>query len=59
MFSEGDTALPASGMGAISEQLATHLPDGALHFSTPVKTVTQDTVTLASGETRHVGLNLG
>lgn len=42
-------------MGAISEQLAAHLPDGALHLSTHVKTVTHNTVTLASGETRQAG----
>jgi phytoene dehydrogenase-like protein len=55
MFSEGDAALPANGMGAISEQLAADLPEGVLHLNTPAHTVTPNFVTLASGETRQAG----
>lgn len=53
MFSEGDTALPSGGMGAIAEQLAAPLPAQTLHLNTQVKTVTHNSVTLASGETRQ------
>ncbi len=51
MFSEGDIALPAHGMGAIAAQLVAHLPDEVLHLNTPVQTVTHNAVTTASGET--------
>lgn len=35
MFSRGDVALPARGMGALAEQLAGRLSDGALRLSWP------------------------
>ena len=50
MLSIGDAAIPARGMGRISEQLAARLPDGALRLSTPVDVVDKTTVTVAGGE---------
>jgi phytoene dehydrogenase-like protein len=37
MFSRGDVALPAQGMGALAEQLAARLSDGALCLRSPVR----------------------
>lgn len=39
-LSEGDSAVPAAGMGAITEQLAGRLPDGSVHLETAVTAVT-------------------
>jgi phytoene dehydrogenase-like protein len=50
MFSLGETALPAGGMGAIPGQLASRLLPGTLRFSHRVDSVAQGGVTLASGE---------
>lgn len=50
MLGAGDAAVPANGMGSISDQLAARLPSGALRLSTPVATVTATEVTLAGGE---------
>ena len=50
MMAEGDTAVPARGMGAISEQLAATLPAGTLRLGAEVTAVAPDGVTLAGGE---------
>jgi len=50
MISQGDTALPAGGMGSIPEQVASRLLPGALRFCTKVDSVAREGVTLASGE---------
>ncbi len=39
MLAEGDTVLPAAGIGAIPEQLASTLPADAIHISSPVRAV--------------------
>lgn len=36
MLAEGDTAIPAAGMGAIAEQLASHVPEDRFHFNASV-----------------------
>lgn len=50
MFSTGDAALPAGGMGAIAEQLAAGLPPGSLRLQAPAVKITGGAVELASGE---------
>ena len=50
MFSEGQAALPANGMQAIPEQIASHLDDGTIQFNTRVEAIDDGTVVLASGE---------
>ena len=50
MFSAGDTALPAYGMGQISEQLSSCLPDGAIRLNEAVSEIAADRVILQSGE---------
>lgn len=50
MFSAGDTALPAYGMGQISEQLSSYLPDGAIHLNEAASEIAADRVILHSGE---------
>ncbi len=50
MISQGDTALPAGGMGSIPEQVASRLLPGALRLCTRVDSVAREGVTLASGE---------
>lgn len=50
MFSAGDTALPALGMGKIPEQLADHLPDDAVRLNEAVNEVAADQVILQSGK---------
>ena len=42
MLSEGDTAIPAAGMGAIPEQLASRLPAGTVRTSSPVRALRAD-----------------
>ncbi len=49
MFATGATAVPARGMGAISEQLAAKLPFGVVKLNTPVEEVWGHRVRLASG----------
>lgn len=51
-LSEGDSVVPAAGMGAITEQLASRLPDATVFLDTPVTAVTAGaipTVTTARG----------
>ena len=50
MFSLGGTALPARGIGAISEHLASQLPAGTIRLQTPVQRVDSGAVTLENGE---------
>jgi len=50
MFSAGDAALPAAGMGAIPGQLAALLPRERIRLRTEVVRIERMTVTLASGE---------
>jgi phytoene dehydrogenase-like protein len=50
MFSQGDTALPARGMGQIPKQLAAGLPDGCIRMNSPVSTIDSKRVTLQNGE---------
>jgi phytoene dehydrogenase-like protein len=49
MMAEGDTVLPALGMGAIPNQLAARLPDGSIHLNCPVAAVSDRKITLADG----------
>jgi phytoene dehydrogenase-like protein len=51
MFTAGDIAIPADGMGAIPRQLADGLPQGTLRLSTTVSSLTDRTVYLTNGET--------
>lgn len=44
MLSDGDSAVPATGMQAIPEQLGARLPDGALRLATPVESATATSV---------------
>jgi phytoene dehydrogenase-like protein len=50
MFATGDAALPARGMGAISDQLAGCLTEGALRAGARVAAVDGSGVVLSSGE---------
>lgn len=50
MLSEGESAVPAAGMGAIPAQLAAGIPDGAIRLDAPVVAVDATTVRLADGE---------
>lgn len=50
MFSEGYAALPISGIGAISEQLANKLQNTTLRFNQPVRQVKSGSVILKGGE---------
>jgi phytoene dehydrogenase-like protein len=50
MFAAGDAALPARGMGAISDQLAGCLTEGALRAGARVAAVDGSGVVLSSGE---------
>lgn len=50
MFAEGETAVPAAGMGAIPRQIAARLPADAVRLNCPVAAVDRGKVTLQSGE---------
>jgi phytoene dehydrogenase-like protein len=50
MFSQGAIAVPARGMGAVAQQLASRLPPGTVRTATPVKGLQDGVVSLASGE---------
>jgi phytoene dehydrogenase-like protein len=50
MFDRGGTALPALGMQAIPEQLASFIPPEAIRLNAPVTGVAPQEVTLDSGE---------
>ena len=49
MLSAGDAAVPAQGMGAISDQLAESLPAGTIHFGAKVERVTSSTIAISGG----------
>ena len=51
MFAEGDVVLPRLGMGQISQQMASLLPEGSIQLNSPVQSVSAGAVTLESGET--------
>jgi phytoene dehydrogenase-like protein len=51
MLSEGDTSLPARGMGAIPAQLAEKFQADALRLNTRVEALHENELTLAGGET--------
>lgn len=51
MLATGDAAVPATGMGQISEQLASHIPSERIHLNTPVTAVFPGRFTTASGHT--------
>jgi len=51
MFSLGHAALPSRGMGAITNQLASRLPERIIRTSARVVSVHEEGVTLESGET--------
>lgn len=55
MLSEGDAAVPADGMGALSAQLAGRVPADRIHLSTPVVAVEGTTVRLDGGRTITAG----
>lgn len=48
-FSLGDAAVPALGMGAISDQLAARVPEGAIHLQSPATRIDGTTVHTPSG----------
>jgi phytoene dehydrogenase-like protein len=50
VLAQGDTALPAGGIGAIPAQIAGSLPAGAVRTGAPVARVEEGRVVLASGE---------
>lgn len=50
MFAKGRATVPASGMQAIPEQLAAHLPEGSIRLNTRVAGVDAAGLTLESGE---------
>lgn len=50
MLSEGDTCVPARGMGAIPAQLAQKLPAGAIRLNARVESLHENELTLAGGE---------
>lgn len=51
MFSKGRAAVPAGGMGRISEQLAAGITGGRLQLNSPVERVTKGCVHVADGRT--------
>lgn len=51
MMAEGDTAIPARGMGELPRQLAAGLPAGTVRLGTEARAVTPGRVTLADGST--------
>ena len=55
MFAEGDTALPAGGMGAIPQQIAAAFPPDAIRLNCPVGEITSaGEIVTANGE-RFIG----
>ncbi|MCX6597825.1 MAG: NAD(P)/FAD-dependent oxidoreductase [Acidobacteria bacterium] len=50
MMAEGDTAVPAKGMGEIPKQLAARLPEGSIRLNARVASIADEAVTLESGE---------
>jgi phytoene dehydrogenase-like protein len=50
-LSKGDSAVPALGMGQITQQLASSLKTSSIHLNTSVTAVTPGVVTVAGGHT--------
>jgi phytoene dehydrogenase-like protein len=50
MLSEGDIVVPADGMGAISAQIASHLPENSIRLNTQAESLHENELTLAGGE---------
>ncbi len=50
MLSEGDSAVPATGMQAIPDQLAARLPDGSIRFDERVETATATSVRVGGAD---------
>lgn len=50
MFAEGDTSVPAEGMGAIPAQIAAALPSTSIHLNTAVAALDPGRVLLDTGE---------
>ncbi len=50
MFALGYAALPAQGMQAIPQQLASALPEGSIRLNTPVESITGQSVRLKDGD---------
>jgi phytoene dehydrogenase-like protein len=51
MLNQGDAVVPAAGMSAISEQLASHTPSERIHLNTRVTSAKAQSVITASGHT--------
>jgi phytoene dehydrogenase-like protein len=51
MLNQGDAVVPAAGMSAISEQLASHTPAEKIHLATRVVSATKNGVVTESGHT--------
>jgi phytoene dehydrogenase-like protein len=49
MFTDGNAALPANGMGAIPDQLASALPSESIQLNTKVVSISPNTVVLENG----------
>jgi hypothetical protein len=49
-FARGTPSLPARGMGALAEDLASRLPDGTIHLGDPVESVLPGRIVTRSGE---------
>lgn len=56
MLSEGDAAVPAHGMGRLSQQLADRIPPERIHLGTPVIDVTPGRVTVTGGRSVNTRL---
>jgi phytoene dehydrogenase-like protein len=50
MLSEGDTAVPAGGMGAIPAQLASHLPADSIRLNARAESLHENELILTGGE---------
>jgi phytoene dehydrogenase-like protein len=50
MLSMGDSAVPAAGMGAIPQQMASRLPAGTVRLDTAVASVSSRSVRLSAGD---------
>jgi phytoene dehydrogenase-like protein len=51
MLADGDSAVPAAGMQAIPDQLASRLPAEAIHLDSPVAETSATSIRLADGRT--------
>lgn len=49
MLSAGEAAVPAQGMGAISDQLAASLPDDTIHFGAKVEQISRSSIAITGG----------